>query len=103
MPQRTAISGDMIGPPLGRYIRYWYTYRTAVAILMAVVISILMFGLYTQQVTCDTGQGTCVVNLVVHPEDRLLSTTNPNPDIVVVGIDDVSVTKIGQLDRKSVV
>src|SRR5260370_1297254 len=57
MPQRTVISRDMIGPPLGRYIRYWYTYRTAVAVLMAVVISILMFGLYTQQVTCDPSHG----------------------------------------------
>jgi adenylate cyclase len=84
----------MIGPPLGRYIRYWYTYRTAVAVLMAVVISVLMFGLYTQQVACDTGQGACVVNVVVHPEDRLFSNTNPNPDIVVVGIDDASVAKI---------
>ena len=81
---------------LARRIRYWYTYRTAVAIVMAFVISLLMFGLYTQQVTCDTGQGTCVVNLVVHPEDRLLSTASPNPDIVVVGIDDASVKKIGQ-------
>ena len=63
---------------------------------MAVVISILMFGLYAQQVACDTGQGTCAVNVVVHPEDRLFSTTTPNPDIVVVGIDDASVQKIGQ-------
>jgi len=86
----------MIAANLGRYIRYWYTFRTAVAVLMAVVISILMFGLYTQQVTCDTGQGTCLVDVVVHPEDRLFSTTAPNPGIVVVGIDDASVAKIGQ-------
>jgi adenylate cyclase len=84
----------MIGPPLGRYIRYWYTYRTAVAVLMAVVIAILMFGLYTQQVICDAGQGGCLVNVVVHPEDRLFSSANPNPDIVVVGIDNASVAKI---------
>src|SRR5690348_9983605 len=91
MPQRTATSGDMIGPPVGRYIRYWYTYRAAVAVLMAVVISILVFGLYSQQVTCDTGQGNCVVNIAVHPEDRLfISNATPNPDVVVVGIDDAT-------------
>jgi adenylate cyclase len=84
----------MIGPPLGRHIRYWYTYRAAVAVLVAVVISVLMFGLYTQQVTCDTGQSGCLVNVVVHPEDRLFSATQPNPDIVVIGIDDASVAKI---------
>jgi adenylate cyclase len=84
----------MIGPPLGRYIRYWYTYRTAVAVLVAVVIAVLMFALYTQQITCDAGQGGCLVNVAVHPEDRLFSTASPNPDIVVVGIDDASVAKI---------
>lgn len=81
---------------MGRRIRYWYTYRTAVAVLMAIVVSILMFGLYTQQVTCDAGQAGCEVNLAVHPEDRLLNTSTPNPGIVIAGIDDASVAKIGQ-------
>jgi adenylate cyclase len=63
---------------------------------MAVVISILMYGMYTQQVACDQGLGGCYVNVAVHPEDRLFSTTAPNPDIVVVGIDDASIAKIEQ-------
>jgi len=85
----------MIPPPLGRYIRYWYTYRTAVAVLVALFLTILMFGLYTQQVACDAHLDSCYVNIAVHPEDRLFSQSSPNPDIVVVGIDDKSISSIG--------
>jgi adenylate cyclase len=81
---------------LGRYIRYWYTYRTAVAVLIGLVVTILMYGLYTQQVACDAHLDSCHVNVAVHPEDRLFSTSSPSSDIVVVGIDDASVNKIGQ-------
>jgi len=81
---------------LGRRIRYWYTYRTAVAVVMALVISILVFGLYTQQVACDSNSDSCRINVVVHPEDRLFSGTAPNPGIEIVGIDDYSVDKVGQ-------
>jgi len=95
MPQSTPTE-DMIAAPLGRYIRYWYTYRTAVAVVVALVLSVLMFGLYTQQVACDVGPNGCYINLVVHPEDRLFSTAAPNPAIVVVGIDDASVAKISE-------
>ena len=86
----------MIAAPVGRNIRYWYTYRTAVAVVIAVVITLLMFGVYTQQVPCDARAYNCYVNVAVHPEDRLFSTTAPNPGIVVVGIDDASVNQIGQ-------
>ncbi len=86
----------MIRPQLGRRIRYWYTYRTAVAVLMAFVLSVLMYVLYTQQVACDAHMASCQVNIAVHPEDRLFSETRPDPNIVVVGIDDASVAKIGQ-------
>lgn len=85
----------MIAAPLGRNIRYWYTYRTAVAVVMAFVISLLMFGLYTQQVACDQGSPDCRINVVVHPEDRLFGASAPNPGIEVVGIDDQSIKKIG--------
>jgi adenylate cyclase len=34
--------------------------------------------------------------VAVHPEDRLFSSSTPNPNIVVVGIDDSSVRSIGQ-------
>src|SRR5712692_9572889 len=40
----------MIRAHLGRYIRYWYTYRTVVAVLIALVLSGSMYWLYTQQV-----------------------------------------------------
>jgi adenylate cyclase len=94
MPHKT-VTGDIIRPQLGRYIRYWYTYRTAVAVVTALVVTVLTFGLYTQQVACDSHNG-CYVNIAVHPEDRLFSESSPNPDIIVVGIDNQSVSKIGQ-------
>src|SRR5260370_42173209 len=55
-----------------------------------------MYALYTQQVACDAHLDSCHVNVAVHPEDRLFSTSSPSSDIVVVGIDDASVKKIGQ-------
>ncbi|HKW08590.1 MAG TPA: adenylate/guanylate cyclase domain-containing protein [Candidatus Dormibacteraeota bacterium] len=79
---------------MARRIRYWYTYRTAVAVVMSVVISLLMFGLYLQPPVCDPNQ--FCVNVSVHPEDRLFSTSAPNSDIEVVGIDDPSISQIGQ-------
>ena len=85
----------MIAAPLGRHLRYWYTYRTAVAVLIALVLTGAMYWLYTQQVACDAHQGGCEVNVAVHPEDRLFSQSKPNSDIVVVGLDDESVSRIG--------
>ena len=83
-------------PPVGRYIRYWYTYRTAVAVVIAVALSGAIFWLYTQQVTCDTHVGTCVANISLHPEDRFVPGDNPDPNIVIVGIDDQSLKDIGR-------
>ena len=85
----------MIRPPLGRYIRYWYTYRTAVAVLIALVLSAGIYGLYLQQVACDTKQSSCAINIAVHPEDRFFSQTNPDPNIVIIGIDDPSLQTMG--------
>ncbi len=88
----------MIRPPvknLGRNIRYWYTYRTVVAVLIGFGLSLAIYGLYTQQVACDTHVGTCAVNISVHPEDRLVAQSNPDPNVVIVGIDDASVRDIG--------
>ena len=81
---------------MGRYIRFWYTYRTVVAVLIAVGLTLATYALYTQQVACDTNTGQCVVRVSVHPEDRLfLNPTNPSPDVVIVGIDNASVKDIG--------
>src|SRR5713226_7333863 len=79
---------------VGRYIRYWYTYRTAVAVVIAVVLSGAIYWLYTQQVACDTHVGACLANLSVHPEDRFVPGDNPDPNIVIVGIDDQSLKDI---------
>src|SRR2546430_11536004 len=55
-----------------------------------------MFGLYMQQAACDAHLQSCLVNVSVHPEDRLFSESSPEPQIVVVGIDDASVKNIGE-------
>ncbi len=82
---------------MGRYIRYWYTYRTVVAVLLAIALTGAMYFLYTQQVACDT-QGSCAINIAVHPEDRLVNEdplNPPTPKVIIVGIDDASVQTIG--------
>ena len=80
---------------MGRYIRYWYTYRTLVAVLMAIVLSGVMYWLYTQQLLCDAKPGSCFVYLAGHPEDRLVGRTNPDSNVVIVGLDNQSVKTIG--------
>jgi adenylate cyclase len=80
---------------VGRYIRYWYTYRSIVAVLIGLGVGIAMFGLYSQQVACDTHVGTCDVNISVHPEDRFMGQGKPDPGVVIVGIDNRSVNTIG--------
>ncbi len=82
---------------MARYIRYWYTYRTAVAVLLALVLTGVMYFLYTQQVACDE-QGSCAINISVHPEDRFVNEDPlkpPAPKVAIVGIDDKSVQTIG--------
>ena len=79
---------------MGRYIRYWYTYRTAVAVLIGLGVSLSMYWLYTQQVQCDT-LGSCAVNISLHPEDRLVGLSNPDPNVIIVGLDDASIKDIG--------
>jgi len=83
---------------LARYIRYWYTYRAAVAVLMSLVLTGMMFWLYTQQLTCDAGGSGCLVNVSVHPEDRFAAQYDPGKplnDVVIVGIDNESVKTLG--------
>ena len=86
----------MIRPPVGRYIRYWYTYRTAVGVLIALVLSGFIFWLYTQQVACDAHTGGCLANFSVHPEDRFYGYGKPDPHVVIVGIDNKSVRALKQ-------
>ena len=86
----------MIRAPVGRYIRYWYTYRTAVAVVIAAVLSGGIYWLYTQQVACDTHVSGCVANVSVHPQDRFVDQLGPGNNVVIVGIDDRSIQSIGQ-------
>ncbi|HEX9098520.1 MAG TPA: adenylate/guanylate cyclase domain-containing protein [Candidatus Dormibacteraeota bacterium] len=86
----------MIRSPVGRYIRYWYTYRTIVAVLIALVLSGSMFWLYTQQLTCDAHLNGCLVRVSVHPEDRFYGNGKPDKQVVIVGIDNKSVKALGQ-------
>ncbi len=81
---------------VGRHIRYWYTYRSVVAVLIALVVSGSIFWLYSQQVACDTRTGSCLVNVSVHPEDRFVGESNPDRQVVIVGIDNQSVKALGQ-------
>jgi CHASE2 domain-containing sensor protein len=81
---------------LGRYLRYWHTYRTAVAVVIALALSGSMYWLYTQQVACDQRLNSCVVDLSVHPEDRFALQYDPGSDVVIVGIDDASLPAIGR-------
>jgi len=88
----------MIGRNLGRYVRYWYTYRTAVAVLMSLVLTGMMFWLYTQQLTCDAGPTGCIANISVHPEDRFANQYDPGipqDRFVIVGIDNESLHSLG--------
>ena len=91
----------MIPRGLGRFIRYWYTYRTLVAVLIGMLVSGSMYWLYTQQVACDNQQPDCAVRLSLHPEDRLVFESS-DPNLVVIGIDDQSIKDLGArfpLDR----
>ncbi len=81
---------------MGNHIRYWYTYRTTVAVLIALVLSGSMYWLYTQQVACDTRTAGCYVNTSVHPEDRFVGESNPDKQVVIVGIDNESVQRLNQ-------
>jgi len=90
----------MIPPALPRFIRYWYTYRTVVAVLLGIFVSGSMYWLYTQQVACDNQDPSCTIRLSLHPEDRLFFESS-DPNIVLVGIDDASIRELGHfpLDR----
>jgi adenylate cyclase len=80
---------------VARYIRYWYTYRIVVAVLVGLFLTLVTFGLYTQQVACDTHDPACKVNASLHPEDRFMGYGKPDPGVVIVGIDNQSVHTIG--------
>jgi adenylate cyclase len=85
---------------LARHIRYWYTYRTAVAVLLALILSGAMLWLYSQQLTCDARHDGCYVNVAVHPEDRFAPQYDPGPDVVIVGISDQTMPRLAATDRR---
>jgi adenylate cyclase len=73
---------------LGPQLRYWYTYRTAVAVAISIALSASIYWLYTQQLACDQYLNSCIVRISIHPEDRFAAQYDPGPDVVIVGIDD---------------
>ena len=81
-----------------RFLRFWYTYRTFVAVLMAIAISGAMYQLYEWQVQGDSGQKV-PLNISVHPEDRLMAgggaDVSTDQNIEIVGIDNKSLGAIG--------
>ncbi len=67
------------------YVTHWYTFRTVVGVVLALLIAGAMFWLYTQP-----------ARVPFHPEDRLLATDDPpDPNVVIVGIDDRSIAGFG--------
>lgn len=80
---------------MARYIRYWYTYRLVVAVLLGLFLTLVTFGLYTQQVACDAHDPACKINASLHPEDRFMGYGKPDSGVVIVGIDNQSVHSIG--------
>jgi adenylate cyclase len=66
------------------YLTHWYTFRTVVGVLVGILIAVLIFGTYSA--------GT----FPIHPEDKLFPANDkPDPNVVVVGIDDDSINKVG--------
>ncbi len=81
---------------MGRFLRYWYTYRTFVAVLLGILISGLCYWLYVEQLAGDAGQNVAL-NISVHPEDRAMAAVGPyitDPNITIVGIDDASLNTL---------
>ena len=66
------------------YGTHWYTFRTVVGILLGLLMAAMVFGIYSF--------GT----FGIHPEDKLVpSSDSPDPNVVIVGIDDNSIGAIG--------
>ena len=66
------------------YLTHWYTFRTVVGVLLGALIAVLVFGAYPLQL------------FPIHPEDRILSGNDaPDPNVVIVGIDDASIRAVG--------
>jgi adenylate cyclase len=66
------------------YLTHWYTFRTLVGIVLGTVVALLVFGTYA------------VGTFPLHPEDRLFPSSDPpDPNVVIVGIDDRSIEAIG--------
>lgn len=69
---------------LPSWLNHWYTYRGAVGILAGLGVALAMFALYASGVPG------------VHPEDLLFpGDTPPASDVVIVGIDDTSIGRLG--------
>ena len=71
--------------PIGYYVTHWYTYRTVVGVLLALVMTLGLFFVYSRPQIAP-----------VHPEDRLYDAFgHVDPNVVIVGIDDRTLTGSG--------
>ena len=66
------------------FLTHWYTFRAVVGVLLGVLMAAMIFGVYSF--------GT----FGIHPEDKLVPNADaPDPNVVIVGIDDNSIGPIG--------
>jgi adenylate cyclase len=67
------------------YLTHWYTYRTVVGVVLGIGTALLVYLTFWA--------GT----FPIHPEDTLFpSSEPPDPNVVVVGIDDKSIEAVGR-------
>jgi len=72
------------------YVTHWYTYRTLVGLLLGVLIAGSLYGVYLLPQLASREP------LPVHPQDKLFATADsPDPNVVIVGIDDSSIKLVG--------
>ena len=71
-------------------LTHWYTYRTAVGVILGLVLGLGMFWVYSGGFVGPIR----VLNLNLHPEDRIVPEADtPPPAVSIVGIDDLSLDK----------
>src|SRR3989442_14067269 len=70
---------------VGRYIRYWYTYRTFVAGFKALVVRRSEHWRHTQQVAEANPNSDRPVNIAGHPQVRVVRASSLERPAVVVG------------------
>jgi adenylate cyclase len=67
------------------YLSHWYTFRTVVGVVLGTVVALLVFTTFFAN------------TFPIHPEDTLFPSDDPpDPNVVIVGIDDKSIGAVGR-------